>query len=88
MRVTVRVVNLLTKLSPLGQIAVFLLLLSVPWLTATQGSGFEGVAVQPNANFDHARWTSCAEIFAGSRGWVRFVSQRKGCLLGASQKET
>jgi hypothetical protein len=40
MKVTVRVVNFLTKLSLLGQIAVFLLLLNVPWFAAAQ-NGFD-----------------------------------------------
>jgi hypothetical protein len=41
MKVTVRVVNLLSRLNPLGLIAAFLLLLSLPWLAAAQANGFD-----------------------------------------------
>jgi hypothetical protein len=41
MKVTVRVVNLLSKLNPAGQIAILLLLLSMPWLAAAQANGFD-----------------------------------------------
>ena len=54
--------NLLTKLSPLGQIAVFLLLLSVPWLTAAQGSGFDVPLTKTVVGFGRSPYYPCGKV--------------------------
>jgi hypothetical protein len=62
MKVTVRVVNLLTKVSSLGQIAAFLLLLSVPWLTAAQGSGFDVPLKKTVVDFGRSRYYPSGKV--------------------------